>query len=446
MPHLYHHKGRPIAGAPHVFLATPAATFHGNYIHSLVDSLAALRDAGIAADYCLLTEHCHVDDARNGLVRAFMQTACDQMVFIDADVGWNAADLVKLIKAPRDFVAGVYPLKGGDHDFPVIVKPGIDLYSDSHGLVEVEAVPTGFLKLSRLCIEMMTAAHGSRKFYGRGDGPNDPPHIVLFERTYENGTRYSGDYAFCRKWKSIEGRIWVDPTFHFTHEGAFHWSGSLGDFWLTRHGVADERNLLDLNEGIKSLQSGDVSPETFLKINNGWANPAAAQLELLVAAHDAAKSLPGGSVIECGSGITTVVMAIANPSIHVHSLEDDPTWAARVNYALDHHNIRNATVHWAPLKRYESGRWYDISGIPEGDFAMALIDGPWRLKGERRIVFDQLGDRIVGPVLVDDVSKEPGQDDAMAAWARKRNYDCQLFGERKPFVILTPQALREAAE
>ncbi len=121
-----------------VFIATPSYTgkVDNTYLFSLMQSIPKLERAGICVDHYLLCYNCHVDDGRNGIVRDFLLSDCTDLVFIDADVAWQADDLLKLIKYDRDVVAGVYP-KRATHDleFPVWVEPGAVLQADSDGLV-----------------------------------------------------------------------------------------------------------------------------------------------------------------------------------------------------------------------------------------------------------------------------------------------------------------------
>jgi acetone carboxylase gamma subunit len=42
----------------------------------------------------LLSGNCHVDDARNSVVREFLASDCTELVFIDADVSWEPETLV----------------------------------------------------------------------------------------------------------------------------------------------------------------------------------------------------------------------------------------------------------------------------------------------------------------------------------------------------------------
>jgi hypothetical protein len=85
------------------------------------------------------------------------------------------------------------------------------------------------------------------------------------------------------------------------------------------------------------------------------------------------------SILECGSGLTTLMMgAIATRrGIHLHALEHNAEWHARVTEAVAGFGLTNVTVHLAPLRDYGSFDWYDVSldALPN-DFSLIVCDGP----------------------------------------------------------------------
>jgi hypothetical protein len=59
----------------------------------------------------------------------------------------------------------------------------------------------------------------------------------LFEaywETDENGLRhkYGEDYSFCKRWRDMGGRVWVDPTISMGHLGTKIWKGRLADCFV----------------------------------------------------------------------------------------------------------------------------------------------------------------------------------------------------------------------
>lgn len=413
MPRFYHHRGESV-GSPHVFLATPATSLHANYLFAMVKSVCALEKAGIAADYCLHTENCHVDDARNAIVREFLKTDCDALVFIDADVGWDPSDLVKLCRHDRDIVGGVYPLKNWsrEEDYPIRMKPGAEIWADADGLVECEGLPTGFLKISRRAIETMVEKFGDRKFWGRNESRDEPPHIILFERVYEDHTRYSGDYAFCRKWQSIGGKLYVDPSFSFSHAGQFEWTGTLGSHWRRKHGVVDA----NFAQALHNVANGAEGPQDFIALAEYWGNVPWVAGDGLLAAWVAMAREAEGPILECGSGLTTLLAAAANVGTEVWALEHDPEWAARMRGLAVKHGLTNLRIVDAPLV----DRWYAVPETMPRRFSLALVDGPPRDLSNRArfteagfdlqtVVFDDMDQPIMREMVERFASERGGK-------------------------------------
>lgn len=89
-------------------------------------------------------------------------------------------------------------------------------------------------------------------------------------------------------------------------------------------------------------------------------------------------------IVECGSGVSTVVLARCmqiNETGHIYSLEHMPELAERTRQELQRHCLRDwATVLDAPLCSYElkgeAWIWYSIEELPQIGFDMLVIDGP----------------------------------------------------------------------
>lgn len=404
MPLTQYVRGRE-TGPSDVFIATPSASGmpHANYVASLANTLMSLGKLGMAADYCLHSGDCHVDDARNSLVRQFMMSECPVMLFIDDDVGWRTEDFVRIVKADRDLVAGVYPLKQDEVDFPVRVPDNTALYADKDGLVEVDGAPTGFMAIRRNVIERFIEKNKKRQFFARGVSKDDIPHTLIFERTLVKGHRWSGDYNFCREWREMGGKVYVDPEMQFTHEGSKQWTGTLGDFWRQKHDVMDPR----LDAAFMALQSGDLSDQVFGEIFLRWNNHYSAGPGLAMAAYNAARETRG-PILEVGSGLTTIVMgmAAAMSGAEIYTLEHDLGWFLKIEAMIKRYGLTSVRLHYAPLERRGRLTWYSIpKELPER-FSLVLCDGPPRRYG-RYGLFELLGERIVSADwLVDDADDE----------------------------------------
>lgn len=399
MPTLLRHTP-PADGGRRVFLAVPSyGPVSGVTAFCLFRAHSALQGAGFTVELGLLLGDCHVDDARNRLVRDFLASGCDDLVFIDADIGWQDADLVRILGFERDIVGATYPLKQGEEDFPCRHIGG-EIWSDSDGLIEVDGLPTGFLRIRRHVLKHLARGATTYRIHGADGGASPAP--LIFERAIVNGGRVSGDYHFCAKARAAGFRIWCDPNCYLEHVGEKTWSGTYGAHLRRKNG-------LGLIRGIARIADGTEDAASLMQLSQEWGNePYSASVELLKMAVHVARQVRG-PILETGSGLTSLAMAASNPLIEVHCLEHSAMWGAKTVEAAKRLGLVNIHVHTAPLVDTPAGRWYDPPrGLPWESFDLVLCDGPPRLEGNRRILFGVMATHDCRPrcILVDDADTE----------------------------------------
>lgn len=418
MPVLLHHASG--GDAPRsVFLAVPSyGPVTGPTAFSLFRAHPALLEAGFGVHLGLLLGDCHVDDARNRLARDFLATDCTDFVFIDADVGFEASDLLRLLSHDRDIVGGTYPLKQAIEQFPVRLKGG-EVWADADGLIEVDGLPTGFLRIRRAVLEKLARLSVPYRFCGSDD---DAPASLIFERTIVDGGRTSGDYSFCNKARAAGYKLYADPECYLSHTGDNTWLGSLGSFLKRRAGVA-------LNEALNRITARTERDCDYITLIREWNNdPWQCGPELLKTAVAVARQARG-VILETGCGLTTLAMAAANPAVTVHALEHQDEWALRVEREASRLGLSNVVIHRAPLKAYATGRWYELPRLPWGEVDVVLCDGPPRQDANRRILFGVMATHDARPrcVLVDDATTE---GDAVPP-----EYRTEIMGELRKFAV-----------
>lgn len=447
MSKVSHVKGVASSGGPRLFIATPTYTgkLDTSYVHSLMYSLRRFADLGISVDHYVMGFNCHVDDGRNGILRDFMLTDCTDLIFIDADVSWEPEALVRLAQHDRDVVAGVYPKRSPDDEsYPVHVLPGTSLNAEPDGLVEVVGAPTGFMKIKRHVIEKFFEANKHRQFIGMGGDP-EKPHTIVFERTYTEGHRWSGDYNFCREWRKMGGKIFVDPEMALSHTGEMEFSGTLGDYWRKKHGVESAQLDAKFEQAIVALRRGDPSPSDFLALWQKWNNPYSAGVDLLATCYDIAKEMRG-PILETGSGLSTLVMALANPNVTIHVLEHDAVWASALKQTCAKYGVINVEMHYAPLTDYfGEGRWYNVNTLPCVPFSLVLCDGPPRAISKRSLLFDKLGHQIVHSIVLMDDADDEAALEPIEKWSASRGGGVRVYGAGRKFALSYEDKLEASA-
>jgi hypothetical protein len=215
-----------------VMVAIPAytGTIHLGTMRSLMTDLMALQARG---DEWTVHDECGnalIADARALIVAQFLASDCDTLVFIDHDVAWEAGALLKLVDAPVDMVAGIYPQRRDPINYCVKWLNKDELWADPEtGLLEVAGVPAGFMKLSRKQLEAMVEQYPDTEFYVE-NAPNEKAWALFAD--YRIGKHKMGeDYAFCRRWTDMGGKVWINPEIKMAHIGNKTFQGHLGN-WL----------------------------------------------------------------------------------------------------------------------------------------------------------------------------------------------------------------------
>lgn len=173
----------------------------------------------------------HPGMGRNQLAQAFMDSNYDRLIFLDSDISWEPGQLLKLARWPVEFVGGCYRYKKGEEGYPIGWLPDPELkglYSNALGLIEVASLPGGFMSLARSVFEKIRAANPDRQFEHMGK-----EMFCYFEMPYTLGRLWGEDGFFCKTWRELGEKIYLDPTIELTHWdfSPVPYKGSIGN-WL----------------------------------------------------------------------------------------------------------------------------------------------------------------------------------------------------------------------
>lgn len=178
----------------------------------------------------------------------------------------------------------------------------------------------------------------------------------------------------------------------------------------------------------------------------GWGNPWSAKEEYLVACLGAAL-LCKGQILECGSGLSTVLLGIIARQVgtQVIALEHNETWAARVNAELKRVGVSSVLIDLAPLRDYGDFTWYSPTNARRSHtspFELVICDGPpGSTRGGRYGLVPVMRDRLkAGTTILLDDGARPQEQDVARHWAQVLPASHQLEGTEKPYIRLTLNA------
>ena len=328
---------------PVMMLATPCygGQIHIGYVEGLIRFVRDVEKQGMEVAYWLQGGESHINRARNYAVASFLESKCTHLFFIDADITWRTPDIAKVISAAHnndlDVVAGAYPIKeinwqkaseaiakGQDpkagSSRMVVHRLDVDKGSLGHvdgigDCISVKECGTGFMCISRRCIEQMIAAHPETKY----TTDSTPVRTIwnLFHADIaddifmgEPSKRWlSEDYWFCRTWREMGGSIYLHLGVDLGHFGGYEHRGNPHEV----HG-GPSRGLIAPPDGLERVSA----------TLRGSMLPTASQPPRMVVDHEAKE------------GSFAVSVALNHPDCVFDLHEPDPVMRdmLRQNFAL----------------------------------------------------------------------------------------------------------------
>jgi hypothetical protein len=173
----------------------------------------------------------------------------------------------------------------------------------------------------------------------------------------------------------------------------------------------------------------------------GWGNMGWSARDEYLAACLARVQSAAGPVLECGSGLSTLLAGIvaSRRGVPYWALEHDAGWAEKVRASLRAHRVARVVLDRAPLRDYGEYSWYDppLGAMPER-FSLVICDGPpGATKGGRAGFLPVMRSRLAPGcrILLDDAARE--RERAIARrWSEELGAKVMLRGSAKPFIEL----------
>lgn len=240
-----------------IFLATPVhSDVSIHYTQALLEFQKFCFENKIKVTFQLFKSSL-ITQGRNLCVGAFMETGHSHMLFIDADIDFQAKSIIKMIEKDKDVISVPYPMKTFNWDkvFENIkagkIKSAIQLSTAANtypmklpdednikiqdGCIEVSHSPTGCMLIKRSVFEKMIEKYPDLKIIQPtiiNGKPTEKPFLYNFFDTMfdkENHTYMGEDFAFCKRWKDIGGKCHAIVDQLISHVGEHQYCGRFAD-------------------------------------------------------------------------------------------------------------------------------------------------------------------------------------------------------------------------
>jgi len=245
-----------VLSRPKVLIATPmyGGVCTGAYCQGIINATQVLAQHGIESVMSFMYNESLITRARNALAQAFLKSDATHLMFIDADISFNAMDIVGMLAANKDVIGGIYPkkeinwqsvrqaiasgvpddqLKHHTGSFVVnLVDYAPSVTVPVNEPVEIQNAGTGFLLIKRNVFEELKP---HTPFYNNdvadlGNTLQAREEIhEYFSTSIEEGTNrlLSEDYHFCAQYRKIGGKIYGAPWAVLSHIGSYQFDGRL---------------------------------------------------------------------------------------------------------------------------------------------------------------------------------------------------------------------------
>lgn len=186
---------------------------------------------------------------RNTLVTKFLdQKDMTHLFFIDSDIAFDVNQVRRLLDFDQDVVAGMYPLKQMEWNAAAVARVNAGERLEQAALryvglpcegqqaerrrefITAQYAGTGFMLIKRTVLEQMITAYPQTRYtnsHHTSLPSTSANQYALFDCMIDeqNGAYLSEDYTFCKRWRQLGGKIWLDTEGILTHIGSYDFVG-----------------------------------------------------------------------------------------------------------------------------------------------------------------------------------------------------------------------------
>lgn len=175
-----------------------------------------------------------VSRARNMIAHNFLESGCDHLLMVDADINFQADDVFRLLafNQTKPIVAGIGMARKKEKVWFSSLDQDEEghVQMDSMGLVKAKRVGTGFMMVQRKVFEDMMEAHPEWEYF---DHNHNTKVFCFFDFKLSQEEGYVGeDFLFCDRARELGHTVWIDPTIRLGHMGLHEFEGSFGEDFL----------------------------------------------------------------------------------------------------------------------------------------------------------------------------------------------------------------------
>ena len=228
---------------PKVYIAMPCYdTMKVETCVSLLNTYAVLAKSGVECIFKSVKSSL-VTHARNLLTAGFMASEYDYMLFVDADVEFEATTVLRMLVPEKDIIVTPYRLKENPLkvSYPVEYPDPDNIKILPFDLVELKSAPAGLMLINRAVFKTLMAKYPQKKINFDKEHQNkmdkEVGHVGAIEKymynfwdtSFKDHTWKGEDLAFSELARRCSMKIYANLDSWTTHHGSWGFTGKFGD-------------------------------------------------------------------------------------------------------------------------------------------------------------------------------------------------------------------------
>ncbi|WP_322032702.1 hypothetical protein [Paraburkholderia sp. J76] len=241
-----------------VFVVSPIYNdqCYGSYACSLLELQHALSQTGRQFVFRFMKNNSLISRARNLLCHAFLQDElATHLLFVDADIAFDAADVLRMLSYDHDVMAALYPTKDVNWsrvaeaarscpNLPAEILPLIAGKFETFKPLQAEirmpidepfpiaSTGMGLTLIRRSVFHRMIDAYPSLLCKAPNGGANYLNGVesvpgLFNEMTSPDGFLLGEDFSFCERWRAIGGKVHGCAWFNIRHLGTYEYASDI---------------------------------------------------------------------------------------------------------------------------------------------------------------------------------------------------------------------------
>lgn len=211
-----------------------------SHVLSLFDTQREMASRNVPFGIIHVAGNALLAHARNLLLARFLAASqFSHALFVDCDTEWPPEAVVRLLASGFDFCACAVPKRSLPPTWNFTPLPGMPVFDQRTGYVEIERIGTGFLMLTRDAVQRLADAATHHYLHEEPDGSTFEV-AEIFRTAVIDGAFWGEDYLLCREWRHLGGQVWLDPDMTLRHEGgAVYEAGRPSDLMISHREAAE---------------------------------------------------------------------------------------------------------------------------------------------------------------------------------------------------------------